>query len=460
MSFNLPHISRKWMIFTVTANGTFMASLSAGVVNVALPTMAEEFGVSLEDIQLVVSFYLLLLTCFLPLFGKLSDLFSRKWIYLGGFVAFGVGAFLCALSNSLPMILFARAIQGIGASAMMGTSQALVASVFHGKSRGQAFGGVGAVVAGGSLAGPAIGGVLIQAFGWKSIFWLAIPLALIGIWRGIYLIPRFKVRKRAKMDYGGTLLYLVTSFSFLYALNTAAKRGWTDPFIVGSFVTAAVFFFFFIRREKKVKDPFLDFSVFKIPAISFGCLVTFLGYTAQLTNSILLPFYLTDIMGMDPIKIGMLILPFPIMLAVASTIAGNLNAKIPARILSTVGLCIGATGTLLFAFIGKNPSVFYILFAQMVMGLGSGTFQVPNNNTVVSAAPKGKLGVVASINALSRNVGMITGIALSVAIFSLAQKILLSGGTDTVTSFIRAYQYAMFFGTICAVTGAVFSSKR
>ena len=116
MTFKTPRLSRKWMIFTVTANGTFMSTLSAGIVNIALPTMSTEFGVSLENIQLVVSFYLLVLTCLLPVFGKLSDNYSRKWMYLGGFITFGVGALLGALSHSLPTMLFVRGVQGVGSA--------------------------------------------------------------------------------------------------------------------------------------------------------------------------------------------------------------------------------------------------------------------------------------------------------------------------------------------------------
>ncbi|MDO5764502.1 MAG: MFS transporter, partial [Elusimicrobiales bacterium] len=327
MKLKAPHLSKKWMIFSVTANGTFMSTLSAGIVNIALPTMSGEFGVSLENIQLVVSLYLLVLTCFLPVFGKLSDLYSRKWMYLGGFIVFGVGALLGAVSGSLGMMLLARAVQGVGSSAMMATSQALIAQVFHGASRGKAFGAIGAVVASGTLAGPAVGGVLIQAWGWPSVFWVCIPVCILGVWRGIYLIPRFKAVKKMKMDYLGAAFYTITSFAFLYALNTASANGWTSPKILGGFALSAVFFVLFMRREKTSKNPFMGLSIFKIPAISYGCAVAVLGFTSLFTNSVLLPFYLTDIMGMDPIKIGMLILPFPITLAIASAVSGALCAK-------------------------------------------------------------------------------------------------------------------------------------
>lgn len=460
MKLKAPHLSKKWMIFSVTANGTFMSTLSAGIVNIALPTMSGEFGVSLENIQLVVSMYLLVLTCFLPVFGKLSDLYSRKWMYLGGFIVFGLGALLGAVSGSLGMMLFARAVQGLGSSAMMATSQALIAQVFHGASRGKAFGAIGAVVACGTLAGPAVGGVLIQAWGWPSVFWVCIPVCILGVWRGIYLIPRFKAVKKMKMDYLGAAFYTVTSFAFLYALNTASANGWTSPKILGGFALSVVFFVLFMRREKTSKNPFMGLSIFQIPAISYGCAVAVLGFTSLFTNSVLLPFYLTDIMGMDPIKIGMLILPFPITLAIASAVSGALCAKWPARIITTAGFVFLLISTLMFAFIGDAPSISYIILAQLIMGAGSGTFQVPNNNTVISAAPKGKLGVVASVNALSRNVGMIMGIALSVAVFALLQEHFLSLGLSARDAFIGGYKWALLFGAFCAVAGGILSAKR
>lgn len=437
-----------------------MSTLSGGIVNIALPTMSDQFGVSLENIQLVVSFYLLVLTCLLPVFGKLSDNYSRKWMYLGGFITFGVGAFLGALSNSLPTMLLARGVQGIGSSAMMATSQALIAQIFHGPSRGKAFGAIGAVVACGSLAGPAVGGALIQAFGWKSVFWICIPIAIIGVWRGIYLIPRFNAHKRTKMDWPGAALYTAMSFIFLYALNTAADKGWGNHFILGSFAVSLALFIAFLRRETSTKNPFLELSLFSNKTISYGCIVATLGYTALFTNSVLLPFYLTDIMYLDPVKIGLLIMPFPVTLAITSAISGALNARWPARVLTTAGFGLLIISTLMFAFIGSSPSISYVVLAQLIMGAGSGTFQVPNNNTVVSAAPRGKLGVVASINALCRNVGMILGIALSVSIFALVQSLCTAHGFDSQSSFIYGYGAALGFGTVCSLVGGILSALR
>lgn len=437
-----------------------MSTLSAGILNIALPTMSEQFHSSIDDIQLVVSLYLLVLTCLLPVFGKLSDMYSRKWMYLGGFITFGIGALLGALSQSLGAILLARVVQGVGSSAMMATSQALITQVFHGKSRGKAFGAIGAVVACGSLAGPAIGGALIQLWGWKSLFWLTIPICILGVWRGIYIIPRFRALHHEHLDRHGAVYYVVTSFTFLYALSTGSAAGWTSAGILGCLAAALVFGILFFRREKTSPHPFIGLDIFKIPAISYGCSVAILGFTALFTNSVLLPFYLTQIRGMDPIKIGLLMLPFPLTLALASAVSGALCARWPARIITTAGLGILLISILMFAFIGPAPSISYIILAQLVMGLGSGTFQVPNNTTVLSAAPKEHLGVVASVNALSRNVGTVLGTVLSVTIFTLVNRLALARGVQDNPAFLYGYMAAMFFGALCAVAGGILSAKR
>lgn len=455
----------KWLIFGVVSTGTFMSTLTASIVNVALPPITIALHSDIGTAQWVVTAYLLVITSLLPLMGRLGDVLGRSKLFGYGFVGFTAASLLCGLANSIGMLTAFRVLQAIGAAALMANAMAIVTSFFSQNERGKVLGMIGTIVALGSLCGPGIGGLLVEAFDWHAIFFVNIPLGLLG-YAGVRLVlPADRGRQQEQIDYLGAALFAAGMASLLLALNYGTEWGWLSLLTLGCIVFALGMFALFIRYEKRVAQPMLELSIFKNRDFSTGNLAGLLSFMAMFSSNLLVPYFLHDIMAFSPAKIGLIMSAFPLVMAVVAPLSGILSDKVGSVALTTAGLGVLALGLVITAKLQVDSSLWLILASQALMGLGNGLFQSPNNNSVMSAVESRQLGVAGGINALARNFGMVCGTALAVAILEYQRTVSLSGlGQPTLAqqtaAFMDGYQAALFVGAGLAAIGMLISCKR
>ena len=286
--------SIKWTIFVITAIGNFIAMLDSTTVNLALYPMSVDLHVSMSKIQWVMIAYMLVLTVFLPFFGKLGDIFPKNKLYSTGFALFALGAFLNSTANNFGLLIAYRCLEALGASIMLSNAQAIIASIFKKERRGKALGLNGCIVAIGGMSGPAIGGVLINYYGWHSVFLPCVPIALAGAYYSYKMLPHIVKtdRKNFKFDYKGFIYFTVCLFALLLAIAEGHTWGWNSLKIIILGVITLVFGVLFYLRDHKINYPLIDFSLFKIRTFTYGNLGVMTSYMAMYTNSILLPFFL------------------------------------------------------------------------------------------------------------------------------------------------------------------------
>ncbi len=236
----------KWWVLDNVAVGTFMATLDGSIANVGLPTISNTFHVRLASVQWVITAYLLTICALLPSTGKLSDQLGRGRLYNLGFALFAAGSALCAVSGSVEMLIGMRVVQAVGASLLMANSQGLVATTFGSRERGRALGIIGTTVSLGTLSGPAIGGLLLEHFGWPAIFWVNVPIGVAAFFAGWRILPKERSRVTEPFDVPGAAMFAVGITGLLYAVFGAESRGWTFFPTVGGIVAALLIFCFFI----------------------------------------------------------------------------------------------------------------------------------------------------------------------------------------------------------------------
>lgn len=437
-----------------------MSTLDSSIVNVALPTLSIEFYANLSRLQWVVTAYLLTISSLLPVFGRAADLFGRKRVYTLGFLVFTIGSTLCGLSSTLWFLVASRVLQAVGASMIMSNSFALIALMFPPSERGKALGLLGTVVAMGSLTGPALGGILIGLFGWRSIFYVNIPIGIIGYMAAFLILPADKPRVEGeRFDFKGAVLFSTGMISLLLGINNGAEWGWSSMPILLSIGAGTVLLVTFYVNEKTVRHPMIDLSLFKNRPFLIGNLTGWLSFVTMFSNNILLPFYLQQVLHYKPAQVGLTMMAFPLVMAFAAPISGHLSDQFGPVKLTSSGLAIMAMGLFYCSTLSATAHFFQVIPGPMLIGLGSGLFQAPNNSSVMSSVEPQKLGIAGSINSLVRNVGMVTGIAFSVTLFEALGGI-SKPEPNQIQGFMTAYHGVLYAATGIAIIGMVLSMNR
>lgn len=454
----------KWTMFVITAVGNFIAMLDATTVNLALYPMAVDLHVTMSQIQWVMIAYMLVLTVFLPFFGKLGDIFPKNKLYSVGFSLFALGAFLNTTADSFGLLIAYRCLEALGASIMLSNAQAIIATIFKKERRGKALGLNGCIVAIGGMSGPALGGILINSFGWHSVFLPCIPVALAGAYYAYKMLPHsIKTdRKNFKFDYKGFFYFTISLFALLLAISEGHSWGWNSLKIISLGVITLIFGVLFYIRDHHINYPLINFSMFKIKPFTFGNLAVMTSYMAMYTNSILLPFFLQEILKYNALKTGLLILPYSVTLSVMAPIAGRLSGKYGSRYLTIAGLIVYCIALLMFTLYDKNAAMWQIVLASGIMGIGNGLFQSPSNNAIMTCVKTEELGLASGILALSRNMGNILGVAVTITLFETFRNIFLETGKVYDLAFLSSYRTTMCFGIffgLCCLTFAYIAYK-
>jgi EmrB/QacA subfamily drug resistance transporter len=456
----------RWFILANVALGTFMATLDASIVNVVLPTISLKLQVDLPVLQWVVTAYLLTISCLLPILGKLADIVGRKRVYSSGIILFTLGSALCGLASNVWFLVGMRILQAIGASMLMAISQAIIVANFPFHERGRALGLTGTMVALGSLTGPAIGGILVGLVGWQSIFYINVPIGIIAYLAALIILPSDSAEHElVRFDYKGSILFSLGLISLLYAVNNGENAGWNSMGVLSSMFFGLLLLVFFVLVERRTSQPIIDFDIYKNIPFLIGNLSAFLSFTGQFFYVMLMPFYLQNVLDFPTTKVGLLMTAFPLAMAIAAPISGYVSDKIGPVALTTGGLLTIACGMLYLLLISANSVFSQIIPGPILMGIGAGLFNSPNNSSVMSSVPKDKLGIAGGLNALVRNVGMIIGTALSVTLFESRQSAILGktlhpSVSQTTFAFISSFHTVMLVGSIILLVAAAISVSR
>ncbi|MCK5542227.1 MAG: MFS transporter [Desulfobacterales bacterium] len=458
----------KWIVFLLVATAIFMSTLDSSIVNVALPYIMEDLHTRVYIIQWVVLAYLVTVSSLLLTFGRLSDTRGRKIIYIYGFFIFTLGSFFCSIAQTPFFLIVSRSLQGCGASMLMACSPAIIIDIFPPKERGKALGMMGTVVAAGLTAGPVAGGILLDLFSWRSIFYINIPIGLAALFAGYYILRGTNAEKgnNEPLDRKGSIFLVISICSFIVFLTHLGRWDISSFKSISFFVISFISLSIFIKTEVKSDYPLFDPKLLKIKLFLFPVISSAILFAALFIIIFLMPFYLTYPCSYSASATGFIMITPFIFLFFLSPVAGSIYDKIGSRWLCTIGISLLTISLASFVFINNSSDIISILWRLALAGAGTALFISPNNTAAMNSTPISKRGIASGAVATSRNIGVVIGIAIAGLIFSSTYSNLTGGASfENYTQemnifFMTAFKKATIAGTIIAVPGIFFSYMR
>lgn len=431
----------RWKLLAIVLLAPLMGSLDGSIVNVALPTLARSFNIGLDNAQWIVSSYLIAISALIMIFGKLSDLIGRVRIFNFGFIVFGLGSLLCALSNSLAFMIGARILLALGAAMFMSSNQAIIASIFPPHERGRALGLLGTTVATGMMIGPPLGGFIVTYAGWHWLFLINLPISVVTFFTGLVFLPKEKIQKtKFTFNFLGSILFMSAVTGFFYFILDGQNGGWGSPAHLTALALTVISIVLFIVFERRHPSPLIDFSMFKSGIFSISIIGVFIVFSAAFCINITQPFYLQDVLGLSPAMAGFILLASPLLSAVSAPLGGHFADKFAPEPLTVVALFAELFAVIGLATLNEGTSPVVPVVCLAIFGIGTGLFNSPNTKIIMDTAPRQKLGVAGSLNALARNVGMVTGIAIAVTItYTIMNNVIGTAGHHAISQNKAAY---------------------
>lgn len=420
--------SQKRSVLFVAGVGSFVTPFMASSLNVALPSLGSEFGMGAVALSWVATIYILSAAVFLVPLGRIADIHGRKKVYTYGIMVYTLCSLLCAASPTAEFLIASRFLQGIGGAMIFGTGMAIITSVFPPGERGKAIGVTIAAVYLGMSIGPTVGGALTQTLGWRSIFYINVPM---GVATFAIAVTKLKGEwaeaSGQRFDMVGAVIYGLMLTSIIYGFTLIPAS--TGIFLICIGVILLLCFILWVHR---CSSPILDISLFKENKVfAYSNIAALVNYSATTAVAFLLSLYLQYVKGMSPIEAGFILVCQPIIQAVFSPLAGRISDKFDAGAVASIGMAATAVGLTLFTFITPDTSLHIVIAGLAVMGVGFALFSSPNTNAIMSSVLRKNYGVASGMVSTMRLVGMSLSMGIAMLILSIfVGHVQISEGTN------------------------------
>ncbi len=447
--------NHRWWMLGALVFALFMITLDDTVVAVALPAISSDLHVGMTQLEWVVNSYLLTFAALMLTGGRLADLLGRRRIYLAGLALFTASSLAAGLAGSVDLLVAARALQGVGAALMMPAMLGIISASFAPHERGLAIGIWSGISALGLAVGPLAGGMLSEKASWNWIFFLNVPIGLVGLVAAHVLIPESRDDSdQQALDLPGLATSALALFALVYALIEANNDGWSSPTILGLFATAAIAAVFFVWIESRRTLPMLDLRLFRSPSFSGANIVALLVMFAMFGVFFFLSLYLQQVLGYGAIRAGAAFLPMMAMLIVIAPAAGKLADRTGPRWLMSAGLALVSVALLLLSQLEQSSNYTDVLPGLLVAGFGMALALTPMTVAALSTIPDAKASVAAGVLNATQQAGGVLGIAVLGAILTARSQTALAHGAGQADAFVEGFTSALLIAAAVALAGA------